>query len=156
MADEGERAVRALIAASDPFASASRRCYACGTDNAHGLRMRVDRDENRHEARCEIVLDPHLQGWDGIAHGGVVATLLDEVLTYSLIERRPVFTVDLSVRYRQAVPLGVPLRLSARRTLARGRFLEAEGEVRGPGGELLATARAKYLRPRDGAPRGEA
>ena len=148
VAGESDRLVEALLTTRDPFAAASRRCFGCGADNARGLRLQVESDAGRGEASCAVTLDADLQGWEGVAHGGVVSTLLDEVLTYSLGERRPVFTVELRVRYKKAVPLGVPLAVRARRTASHGRLMQAEGEVIGPGGEVLATAEGKFLRPR--------
>lgn len=139
-----------LLRAEEPFDAASRHCYACGDENERGLHMHVDLDHERHEAHSVVTLGPDLQGWDGVAHGGVVSTLMDEVLCYSLGERRPVFTVELTVRYKRAVPLGKPLTVRARRTLVRGRLMQAEGELSGPDGELLATAQGKFLRPRAG------
>ena len=149
-----EGAVGDLIRAVNPFLAASRRCYACGSENERGLHMHVALDGERNEAFSEITLGPELQGWDGVAHGGVVSTLMDEVLCYSLGERRPVFTVELTVRYKQAVPLGLPLTVRARRTLVRGRLMQAEGEISGPDGVVLATAQGKFLRPRAGAADG--
>jgi acyl-coenzyme A thioesterase PaaI-like protein len=121
-------------------------------ENARGLHMHVDLDHERHEASSTIALDRDLQGWDGVAHGGIVSTLMDEVLCYSLVERRPVFTVELAVRYKKAVPLGLPLTVRARRTLVKGRLMQAEGEIVAPDGEVLVTAAGKFLRPR---PTGE-
>lgn len=145
-----EDLIEELLKADDPFAAASRRCYACGRENVRGLHMHVELDCERYEARSAITLDPELQGWDGVAHGGIVCTLMDEVLCYSLNERRPVFTVELTVRYKQAVPLAVPLTVQARRTLVHGRLMQAEGEIRGPDSVVLVTAQGKFLRPRGG------
>lgn len=148
MDDRSDATVQGLLRAEDPFASASRRCFACGTENGRGLHMHVDLDGDRHEASCRITLDPDLQGWDGVAHGGIVSTLMDELLCYSLNQRRPFFTVELTMRYKQVVPTGVSLTARARRTFARGRLMHAEGEILGPDGDLLATAQAKFLLPR--------
>lgn len=143
-------AVEGLLRAEDPFAEASRRCFACGRENERGLHMHVEFDPERFEAKSAITLAPELQGWDGVAHGGIVSTLMDEVLCYSLNERRPVFTVELTVRYKKAVPLGAELTVRARRTLVRGRLMQAEGELSGPDGEVLVTAQGKFLRPKEG------
>ena len=148
MANQGDGAVENLLRSDDPFAVATRNCFACGVENARGLHIRVDLDPTRHEAWSTVTLTPDLQGWEGVAHGGVVSTLMDEVLCYSLNERRPVFTVELTVRYKRAVPTGVPLTVRARRTLARGRLMHAEGEIADADGEVLATAQGKFLMPR--------
>lgn len=137
-----------LLEAEDPFEAARHHCFACGEENHRGLGMRIELDAERHEATSRVVLEAAFQGWEGVAHGGVVSTLMDEILCYSLDERRPVFTAELTVRYKKAVPVGVPLVAWGRRTQVRGRLMRAEGEIRGPGGEVLATAEGKFLRPK--------
>lgn len=92
-----------------------------------------------------MVLSNERQGWKGVAHGGVVSTILDELLSWSLGQEIPFFTVELTVRYRRPVPLGVPLRAWGERTRLRGRYMEAQGEIIGPDGTVLASASGKFL-----------
>lgn len=147
---EQDRIAR-LLGSEDPFETAGHNCFACGEANRRGLGMRVALDGDRFEAQSSVVLDPAFQGWAGLAHGGIVSTLMDEVLCYSLNERRPVFTVELTIRYKKPVPLGVQLVVRARRTSIRGRLMQAQGEIVGPGDEVLATADGKFLRPKENA-----
>lgn len=143
-----EDRVARLLGSEDPFETARHHCFGCGDANHRGLGMHVTVDAERNEATCSIVLDPAFQGWEGVAHGGIVSTLMDEVLAYCLNEQRPAFTVELTVRYKKTVPVGKPLVVWARRTRMRGRLMETEGELRGPDGEVLATAVGKFLRPK--------
>jgi acyl-coenzyme A thioesterase PaaI-like protein len=88
-------------------------CFACGTANPQGLQMTFSREGDR--VVSELALPPHLMGWDRIAHGGIVSTLLDEVMAYAVIafERWFFVTHTMQVRYLRPVPLEVPLRVEA-------------------------------------------
>ena len=58
-------------------------CFACGTLNAHGLHLAL----HAGGGRCwvDTVLDDSFEGWDGIAHGGIISTILDEVMAWAVI-----------------------------------------------------------------------
>src|SRR5450759_3008068 len=60
-------------------------CFACGELNESGLRLELHADSQG--CWTELTLEPRFQGWDSVAHGGIVATLLDEVMAWSVIGR---------------------------------------------------------------------
>ncbi len=86
------------------------------------------------------------QGATGYAHGGLIATLLDEAMakTNGLGGIRAV-TVRLEVSYRKLVPVEQPLQLIGRRTASRGRKVYLRAEIRGVENYLLAEAKALFL-----------
>jgi acyl-coenzyme A thioesterase PaaI-like protein len=88
-------------------------CFGCSPSNPIGLRMTFRRDGDRIVARYAI--PEHFHGAPGIAHGGIVAALLDEVSCAAVhfLRGRFVVTGELSVRYRAPCPVGRPLVLSA-------------------------------------------
>lgn len=139
--------IRSALENRHLFDEASHHCFACGIENAAGLHLHVSYDADAHRAETEVTLPEERQGWTGVAHGGIVSTILDEMLSWSLGQEVPFFTVELTVRYRRPVPIGVPLRAWGQRTRLRGRYMEAEGEIQGPDGEVLASAAAKFLSP---------
>src|SRR3954454_17160597 len=113
-------------------------CFACGSLNEHGLHLdlHVDRD------RCwtQIALPDRFQGWDGIAHGGIVCTVLDEVMAWSLASTDNWgVTARLAVAFRKPVPIGKPIRAEGWVTSARRRLVETSATIRDEGGTLLAT-----------------
>lgn len=120
----------------------SLMCFCCGLQNAAGLHIRFY-DDGPGGCRADVVLhDPH-QGYPGIAHGGVVATMLDEVMSRSVLsgpgnERRLMFTAKMEVRYRQPVPLHQQLTLRGRVEKDRGRVAQVIGQVFLPDGTLAA------------------
>ena len=70
-------------AAGRPFEFAPHHCFACGTLNTHGLQLDLHIEEGR--SWTELRLDERFQGWEAIAHGGIVCTILDEVMAWSLV-----------------------------------------------------------------------
>jgi uncharacterized protein (TIGR00369 family) len=134
-------------AASEPY----DRCYGCGQANAQGLRMRFEHLADG-SAECVYRAEPHLAGAPGVIHGGVQATLLDEVMGHAIHYAEPdpedmdTVTVDFSLRYRRPAPIGVPLTLRAKLLRAEGRDFFVAGEIVSPAGEVLTTAEARWRR----------
>lgn len=120
-------------------------CFACGQDNPAGLRMRVEYTAD--EAVCRLTLADHFQGWAEITHGGIVATMLDEIMAYAIIHFvGQGVTMSMEQKYRRPVPLGRELVVRGRVTSAKGRRAEAAAEVYlAEDGALLAQAAARWL-----------
>jgi acyl-coenzyme A thioesterase PaaI-like protein len=117
-------------------------CFGCGLENQAGLQIRFF-TEAPGVARAEVVLHDHHQGYPGIAHGGVVATMLDEVMGRAPLagdSRRLMFTAKMEVRYRLPVPLHIPLTLRGWIEKDRGRLVTAAAELLLPDGTVAAEA----------------
>jgi uncharacterized protein (TIGR00369 family) len=122
-----------------------QRCYVCGQQNESGLRTVFRQEGDR--IVTSFTGDERHQGYPGVVHGGILASILDETLgRTALFERAWVMTGRLEVRYRNPAPLGEELQISAWPTRVRSRSVEARGEVRGPGGEILAEATGTFLK----------
>ncbi len=120
-------------------------CFACGELNPEGLHMEVDRGNGR--ARAEVTLRQTHQGWKNMAHGGVVSTILDEIMAHAVIDQEPqAATVELKIRFRNRVPLDQPLITEGWIVSQEKRRIMAESELRlKETGELLAKAESKFL-----------
>jgi uncharacterized protein (TIGR00369 family) len=125
-------------------------CYGCGQKNAQGLRMTFAHLADG-SAECVYTAADHLAGAPGVIHGGVQATLLDEVMGHAIHVANldpdlDIATVDFSLRYRRPAPVGVPLTLRARLVRSEGRDFYVTGEIVSPAGEPLTTAEARWRR----------
>ncbi len=120
-------------------------CFVCGQLNEIGLRIRILSSGGR--AWTTLALEPAYQGWDRVAHGGILAALLDELLLWALFEHDCWgVTAELTVRYRRPVPIGRPIRVEGWVTDARRRRFTAEGRiVDATDGSVLCTAEGTYL-----------
>ncbi|EON23475.1 MULTISPECIES: PaaI family thioesterase [Nocardioides] len=124
-------------------------CLACGPDNPHGHHLVVHR--RGEEVHAVHAFDQRHVGAPGIAHGGAVATVLDDLFGFLLyLTGPPAVTRQLEVRYDSPVLLGVAYELVARIVGAEGRKLFVEAEMSDTSGGSVAFASALFLRV-DGA-----
>ncbi|HEY8846256.1 MAG TPA: PaaI family thioesterase [Candidatus Limnocylindrales bacterium] len=121
------------------------RCFACGSLSEHGLQLDLHVDGDR--CWTELELADRFQGWDGIAHGGIVCTVLDEVMAWSLAATDNWgLTARMTVDFKRPVRLGVPIRAEGWMTRQRRRLVDTSARlVDMTSGELLATAEAVYV-----------
>ncbi len=120
-------------------------CFACGERNEHGLHL--DLHTSPEGSWTELVLDPAFQGWEAVAHGGIVCTILDEVMAWASIGRGTWgVTARLNVAFRRPVRTGRRIRAEGwvvqqdrRAARAEGRVLDAES------GEVLATGESTFM-----------
>jgi acyl-coenzyme A thioesterase PaaI-like protein len=120
-------------------------CFACGTLNRHGLRLLLHVEPRR--CWTELALDERFEGWAGMAHGGIVCTILDEVMAWALVgEDNWGVTARLSVDFKRPVPIGVRIRAEGEIATARRRIVETTATIIAvDDGATLATARGTYL-----------
>ncbi|MCK5802688.1 MAG: PaaI family thioesterase [Lentisphaeria bacterium] len=115
-------------------------CFACGKRNPHGLQLVFEVDADAGMAVCELAVPGRFNGWPGVCHGGIVATLLDEAIVYACRGTgKLAATVGLSVKYRKPVPTGVPVRIVGELVSARSRIMKATARIEREG-EILAEA----------------
>ena len=120
----------------------SRNCFVCGLENPVGLKLRFH-DDGVGEVRCQYRIGAEYQGYPGIAHGGIVAAIVDEVVGRVAMIADPnhfMMTVRMEVTYRQPVPVETPLTIVGKPVKMRGRLARAVGEVRLPDGSLAVEA----------------
>ncbi len=127
----------------------SKRCLVCGTENKFGLKTKFFETEEKEVVALFTPREEH-QSYPGIAHGGVSATILDEVIGRAIMAHygQDTFgvTVDLQVKYKRPVPLGVELKVVGRVINDRGRLYEGTGELYLPDGTIAVTAQGKYMK----------
>jgi uncharacterized protein (TIGR00369 family) len=120
----------------------SHQCFICGLQNPFGLKMTFY-DNGLDETRCDYTIPDQYQGYPGIAHGGIVAAMLDEAVGRVSLINDPnhfMMTVKLELKYRQPVPTETPLTLIGKMLRLRGRLAVATGELRLPDGTIAAEA----------------
>ncbi|MBW1773704.1 MAG: PaaI family thioesterase [Deltaproteobacteria bacterium] len=86
-------------------------CFACGTANPIGLNLEF---YSLGDKVCtEITLGKHHEGWDGVVHGGIISTLLDEIMSWTIMYSQKVFLVTrhMNIKYVKPVLVGTPLKV---------------------------------------------
>jgi acyl-coenzyme A thioesterase PaaI-like protein len=120
-------------------------CFVCGLDNPVGLRLRIY-ETAPGQIETLFTAPSHFQGYPGVLHGGIVASILDEIsgrvqMGSEASSPRFMFTAKIEVRYRRNVPIGVPLRIVGKAGKTKARTAEAwAGIYLAEGDELLAEA----------------
>jgi acyl-coenzyme A thioesterase PaaI-like protein len=142
-------AAAVVRAAGSTFEFSPHNCFACGTLNTHGMQLELHIEEAR--SWTELTLEPRFEGWEGIAHGGILCTILDEVMAWSLVGADNWgVTARLSVDFKRPVRIGQPIRADGWVTRERRRLVETAGAIVDPrDGTVLATADAVYLAATD-------
>ena len=106
-------------------------CFVCGRKNPVGLYMQFY-DNGKDEVSCDYTVASRYQSYPGIVHGGVLASMLDEVVgRVAMIGDHHHFmvSVKLQILYRQPVPVETPLKIRGRIVRLRGRLGKAQGEI---------------------------
>ncbi len=133
----------------NPLASTANRCFVCGSGNPIGLnvRFRLDGDVCRAEFTPG---DAHV-GYDGLVHGGILFSLLDDVMAnYVFLQGERCYTARADVRYRGPLPAGTPVRLEGRQIRRKGRLVMLDGRVlRADNDEVVAEASGSFMVERD-------
>lgn len=124
--------------------AAGYRCFACGTHNPIGLQMSFYLEGAT--VRSDITLSEHHCGWENIAHGGIISTVLDEVMGWTVLTFKRDFFVTKSIEVRFLKPVMVETPLMAIGNIEsespRG-GCRVKGALVGADGVKLASAKAE-------------
>lgn len=91
------------------LARIDRNCFACGTENHHGLQMQFL--SNGEQLQSSLLMDSRFRGWSNLVHGGILATILDETMSWTVLSLTGCFmlTRGMNVSYRKPVRVGSQL-----------------------------------------------
>lgn len=126
------------------YAFADHNCFACGGANPIGMRLHIELGDGTARTTWQAGRD--FVGWEDKVHGGLLATLLDEVMAWAPSSYDSwAVTAEMRIRYRTPADPGEQLTASARVTERRRRIYHVVGEVRGADGRLVAEAHGRFL-----------
>lgn len=121
-------------------------CFVCGESNPLGMKLRFETDGR--VVQSHLVLMPEHIGFKGTIHGGILSTILDEVMVWACAvqTKRFAFCGELAVRFlHPARPGEEALVVGELVTNRRNKLFEAKAELRQATGKILASATGKYL-----------
>jgi uncharacterized protein (TIGR00369 family) len=120
------------------------RCFVCGKANPYGLQLDFYRDGE--EYYTEFYTDSRYQGYTGVTHGGIIATILDEVMAKHLTAQGlGVVTAGMEIRYRKPVPTDIAARFTSRQQERRRNVYIMTAAVHLPDGTVAVEAKAKFM-----------
>jgi uncharacterized protein (TIGR00369 family) len=121
-------------------------CFACGTANPIGLNLKFYR---LGDIVCtDVTLKKVHEGWENVAHGGIVSTLLDETMSWAIMYYKRVFVVtrNMNIKYVKPVFIGTPLIITGKLVdNAEPPKIKARAEVRDTDGNLLVRSDGEFV-----------
>ena len=129
-------------------ARTDHHCFGCGQLNPRGLGLTFYHDAEGDGVWARFTPAQVHEGFPGMAHGGIISTLLDEAMAWA-ISSRGIWAVTgtMMVAYRRPVETGVPIRTSGRLVEERGRKLTLAEDLRREEDDvLLAEATATFVK----------
>src|SRR5712672_3099698 len=121
-------------------------CFACGTNNLDGMRLRFAYDEDRDCFICRFRLAKRYTGPPGHCHGGIIATILDEAMgKVNKLRQVVALTSEITVNYLKPVPLGKSLKVESSEVKVKGRRHINMAEILNQKGEVLARGRGLFI-----------
>lgn len=129
-----------------PLAGVDRACFACGTENPHGLGMRFE--SNGERLRSTLTVKPRFRGWSNLVHGGILSTMLDETMSWTAIHltERFILTKGMHVAFKKPVRVGTPLSMVG---YIKERISERQArvvaEIRDEKGEVCAASEGEFV-----------
>ena len=129
------------------------QCFGCGHANRDGLQLTF-RQVGERAVEAVVVVHARFAGMTGVIHGGIQATLLDEVMGKAAYtgfpdsyERTRFMTAEINVRYLKPAPAGVPLTVRGEIERIDEKYVHLRGAIRdGEGNKLTdGTSRWRYF-----------
>lgn len=127
-----------------PLASVDRTCFACGSENSHGLRMCFE--SNGTQIRSKLIMKPDFRGWSNLIHGGILSTILDETMSWTVINFTGKFmlTRSMTVTFKKPVRVGAPLTATGYIKERSERKALVVAEIRDEDGDLCAASEGDF------------
>ena len=119
-------------------------CFGCSPRNPHGLRLSFRRTDVGCNARCTV--PDRLCGFDGLVHGGIIATLLDEAAAWACIAHlgKLGLTREMTTRYIKPVPTNAEILLEGRVMSHDAHNAAVRSSICAGDGTLLAEAESGW------------
>jgi len=122
-------------------------CFVCGKNNPNGLRLSFEIDKEKQTLKTTFVASPTYQGWDGIVHGGILSTLLDEAMANLVYELGyQAVTASIEIRFKKPAPILKPLLIFGELTEVSKRLIRAKAHIAQEDGAILATGTSTFMR----------
>jgi len=122
-------------------------CFACGTANPIGLHLEFFRAGN--SVCSEITIGKNHAGWENISHGGIISTLLDEVMSWTILYFKRVFFLTRKMEVKYIKPVLVGTALTVKGTLDEvsetDNRIKVRAEIRDDRGVLLAKGSGEFV-----------
>lgn len=121
-------------------------CFGCGTENPIGLNLYFYASGDY--VCADFTPGKNYQGWENMAHGGILFTLLDEVMSWTIIYFERIFFVTrkMEIKYVKPVMVGTPLTIKGSIVDTSNKpMIKVKGEVVDEKGKILARGTGEFI-----------
>lgn len=121
-------------------------CFGCGADNPDGMHLHFEFDEPNLRAVCHFNLPKKFEGPPGHAHGGIIATILDEAMgKINKMRSAIALTKTMEIEYLRPVPLATDLIVTGSEQSLDGRKHTNVAEITNAAGDVLARGKGLFI-----------
>ena len=121
-------------------------CFGCGGANPRGMLLTFEQDDSARRIVGNFRLGAEYQGGGGFIHGGIIATVLDEVMgKVNRFRGVRAVTAELNVEYLKPVRVDEDLIVEGHEVEMSGRNVILAGEIRDSSGKVLARGRGRFV-----------
>lgn len=123
----------------------AHNCFVCGPANPIGLRLEFRMEDGL--CRSEFTPDGNHEGYPGVVHGGILFSVLDDVMANWLyLQGARAYTARCDIRFRKSGEVGQPLILEGRPVERRGKVVKMRGTaVQAGDGALVAESVGTFM-----------
>jgi acyl-coenzyme A thioesterase PaaI-like protein len=131
----------------------SRTCFMCGRENNYGLKMVWYNNSESKRVETVVSIPEHFNGYPGIAHGGIIAAILDETAGRAVLLDgnfdNLLVTLSLNLRYRRPTPTNTALKAAGWQKHQGSRGTKVAAKLCLPDGTVTTECEALVVRPTD-------
>jgi len=121
-------------------------CFVCGPDNPIGLNLKF----RLRGDICLAEFTPSLNhcGYDGVTHGGIIFSVLDDVMAnWLFLKGFRSYTAKCDVRFKSPLPTECTVALEGHCLKQRSKLVLMAGKAtRIDNGEVVAESQASFMR----------
>ena len=129
---------------TEPVRSDADHCFVCGTENPIGLRVPFKFEAG--VCRGEFRPTAHHVGFDGITHGGIIFSVLDDLMAnWLFLQKGRGFTAKCEIRYREPLPVGEKIDVECHLKRRKGRLVQLASKALREDGTVVAEADASFM-----------
>ncbi len=120
-------------------------CFACGPANRSGLQMRFYAGQD--QVVSWLTVPDHLRGWSTMVHGGIISTILDEIMSWAAIHllKKIIVTRKMTVEFKKPIHIGQQLKAEGKiLNIVNRKEVLMKGVLSNRKGEICASATGSF------------
>lgn len=121
-------------------------CFVCGVSNEDGLHLKIEKGDDKAILKC--IIEPTYQSFRGIAHGGIISLLIDEVLWYAFYFQGIIaVTRKLEITFKKPLQIGEEVVCQGWVTKKlREELFEGQAKIEDRDGKIIAFAKGNFAK----------